>query len=291
MLLPWTEHKYFPYLFDISSHKNSLTRPTTPNKFLYTPGTIIHGTSVFFSPPVPSSRLSPPIKKRLLNRRHYRSVTAFILENRSRNGMEYSPRIKARNDSKYDRRPAKQTCFSWLAYRAKRFHTERKYYCRALSIITVGSLTEWPLKWNWHLLNGIGGPAAAVAPSIDYNRNERIQTAGRTYRKIGIGRVYNNASVYMVFVDRLVRVPLLSPASNSTNSLNYCRAADISRSVTVAPFRCNDPSTIVPDFSKMSFWLIDTLPMIYKISRNYKEETNDYRLTVLKFLVQVLSHQ
>lgn len=49
---------------------------------------------------------------------------------------------------------------------------ERKYYCRALSIITVGSLTEWPLKWNWHLLDGI-----AVAP--DRLQSEWTNTRGR----------------------------------------------------------------------------------------------------------------
>lgn len=88
---------------------------------------------------LPRDFLSVDKKK---ERRHYRSVTAFIGENRP----GYSPRIKARRNefAKYD--PAERTwCFSLIARPTKRFHTGRKYYCRALSIITVGA----------HLRNGL----------------------------------------------------------------------------------------------------------------------------------------
>lgn len=76
----------------------------------------LHGLllQISFHTPVQLSFFFFSFPPRDFLRRHYRSVAAFILKI-GRGTGEYSARIKARNDSKYDRRPAKQTCFSWRA--------------------------------------------------------------------------------------------------------------------------------------------------------------------------------
>lgn len=118
----------------------------------YTP--VYNYTTVFFFfffslSFLPRDFLSVDKKK---ERRHYRSVTAFIGENRP----GYSPRIKARRNefAKYD--PAERTwCFSRSA-RARAYRAANKTVSYGKEILLPciidnycrGSLTEWPLKRN-----------------------------------------------------------------------------------------------------------------------------------------------
>lgn len=82
-----------------------------------------------------------------------------------------------------------------------------------------------------------GPRRSAVARPIDYNRNKR---AAERSERSEWPRVQQRSSVYTDICGLVGSSVATIPASNSTNGLNYCRTADISRSVTP---RC---STIVP---------------------------------------------